>query len=154
MKSGLALVAQRPKHTPGKHPSTTHRQKGMPMTPGADVRVRFAGPGSGVPVYLPELTLWHKWHSQRGTLPVAWQGCTLPQIAEALGVPAWIVERPWRVRLPGIEVVTEEAAAQRTVQYRTSAGRSSRVLTGYSVCHQSPSGPRDHIAVSAPAEVR
>jgi hypothetical protein len=92
------------------------------MTSSDEIRTRFAGPGSGAPVYLPDLTLWYRWHTQRGTLPAQWQGHTLPQIAEALGVPAWTVTRPWRVELSGIQVDTQEAAGQRTVRYRTPAG--------------------------------
>ena len=92
------------------------------MTSSDEIRTRFAGPGSGAPVYLPDLTLWYRWHTQRGALPAQWQGHTLPQIAEALGVPAWTVTRPWRVELSGIQVDTQEAAGQRTVRYRTPAG--------------------------------
>jgi hypothetical protein len=72
--------------------------------------------------YLPDLTLWHKWHQGRGTLPEAWRGYSLAQVAEALGVSAWIIEHPWRVEHVGITVASEKVQGERTIRYETSAG--------------------------------
>ena len=72
--------------------------------------------------YLPDLTLWHKWHQSRGTLPEAWRGYSLAQVAEALGVSAWIVEHPWRVEHVGITVANEKVQGERIIRYETSAG--------------------------------
>ena len=77
--------------------------------------------GDCVP-YLPDLTLWHKWHQGRGTLPEAWRGYSLAQVAEALGVSAWIVEHPWRVEHVGITVASEKVQGERIIRYETSAG--------------------------------
>ena len=72
--------------------------------------------------YLPDLTLWHKWHQSRGTLPEAWRSYSLAQVAEALGVSAWIVEHPWRVEHVGITVASEKVQGERIIRYETSAG--------------------------------
>ena len=44
------------------------------MTLQADLLARFSGQASGGTLYLPDLTLWFKWHHSRGTLPGRWQG--------------------------------------------------------------------------------
>jgi hypothetical protein len=72
--------------------------------------------------YLPDLTLWHRWHQSHGTLPEAWRGRSLAQVAEALGVSAWLVEQPWRVEHTGISVITEKEQEQRIIRYDTPAG--------------------------------
>ena len=77
---------------------------------------------SGARPYLPDLTLWHKWHQGRGTLPEAWRGYSLAQVAEALGVSAWIVEHPWRVEHVGITVASEKVQGERIIRYETPAG--------------------------------
>ena len=82
----------------------------------------FEGSRGERAAYLPDLTLWHKWHRRRGTLPAGWQDYSLAQSAAALGSPAWVVVRPWQVVQPGIEIVTEEGAAERLITYHTAAG--------------------------------
>ncbi|MDP6776026.1 MAG: uroporphyrinogen decarboxylase family protein [Candidatus Latescibacteria bacterium] len=77
--------------------------------------------GDGI-VYMPDLTLWYGWHQERDTLPDAWKGMSLPGIAEALGVPSWLVFEPWQVEAPGIEIEEEEQEGQRTRRTETSAG--------------------------------
>ncbi len=84
--------------------------------------VRGASGAKTILPYLPDLTLWHKWHQGRGTLPEAWRGYSLAQVAEALGVSAWIVEHPWRVEHTGIAVTTEKVQGERIIRYETSAG--------------------------------
>jgi hypothetical protein len=68
------------------------------------------------------LTLWHKWHSERGTLPADWRDATLPQAARALNAPIWAVTRPWRVLTPGVTTKAEESAAERLIRHATPFG--------------------------------
>lgn len=70
------------------------------------------------PLLLFDLTLWHKWHSVRGTLPSGF-GSSLQDAYRALGVAIWAPFRPWQVEYDGIEVATEETADTRNVLYRT-----------------------------------
>ena len=93
------------------------------MTTPENILTRLNPDRSGdVVPYLPDLTLWHKWHQGRGTLPEAWRGYSLAQVAEALGVSAWIVEHPWRVEHVGITVASEKVQGERIIRYETSAG--------------------------------
>lgn len=73
------------------------------------------------PLFLPDLTLWHKWHSQRGTLP-AGCGPSLPDAARTLGVPIWTVYRPWQASTPGIETRMTDSADERMIQHVTAQG--------------------------------
>ena len=84
--------------------------------------VRGASGAKTILPYLPDLTLWHKWHQGRGTLPEAWQGYSVAQVAEALGVSAWVIEHPWRVEHVGITVANEKVQSERIIRYETSAG--------------------------------
>lgn len=70
--------------------------------------------------FVPDLTLWHRWHAARGTLPAAWAGRGLRDIARELGVPAWQPVRPWRIELDGASLETAESATERVVRW--SAG--------------------------------
>jgi hypothetical protein len=88
----------------------------------ADILSRFSGQASGRTLYLPDLGLWYRWHRSRGTLPEPWAGHSLPQVARAMGVPAWLVARPWRVETPGVHVETTEQPAERITRWETSAG--------------------------------
>jgi hypothetical protein len=95
------------------------------MTSRRDILDRFADPGVVSPLYLPDLTLWFKWHRERDTLPENWRNYTLPEVARALDVPAWTVARPWRVTMPGLQVTTEQNDQERNVRYEAAG----RVLT-------------------------
>ena len=92
------------------------------MTAQENILTRLNQTGQARVPYLPDLTLWHKWHQGRGTLPEAWRGYSLAQVAEALGVSAWIVEHPWRVEHEGITVASEKVQGERIIRYETSAG--------------------------------
>jgi hypothetical protein len=82
-----------------------------------------AGRGRDLAVpYLLDLTLWYPWHAGRGTLPPEWAGFSMAQVAQALGVAAWRVERPWRVAHHGITVTTQQADSERVIRYETPAG--------------------------------
>lgn len=92
------------------------------MTVRDDFLARFDGSAGPHPLYVPDLTLWYQWHHSRGTLPAEWQNYTLVQIARALGVPAWVVVRPWRMETAGVSITTEEADGARTLTYQTASG--------------------------------
>lgn len=92
------------------------------MTLQAELLARFGGGGAEGILYVPDLTAWHKWHKERGTLPAEWSNCSLAEVARAMGVPAWVVARPWRVEKPGVEIVTEERDGERTIRYITASG--------------------------------
>ena len=87
-----------------------------------EILSRFSGAAGERPLYLPDLTLWYDWHKQRDTLPDKWRGYTLPQVARAMGVPIWLVARPWRVETVGAEIVTTEQNEERVIRFETSVG--------------------------------
>jgi len=74
------------------------------------------------PAFLPDLTLWHRWHSARGSLPSRWKGRGLAEICADLGVPLWRPVAPWRMETPGMEVRTTENAAERLTQWTAPSG--------------------------------
>ena len=74
------------------------------------------------PRFIPDLTLWHPWHSARGTLPDRFHGMSLPEICRSLGVPCWQSERPWHMELGGITVREEQGATGKTLVWETAAG--------------------------------
>jgi hypothetical protein len=92
------------------------------MTLKAEILSRFSGEAGERPLYLPDLTLWYDWHQRKGTLPDRWKDYSLPQVARALGVPVWLVARPWRVETPGVEILTEERGGERVIRYQAPTG--------------------------------
>jgi len=80
--------------------------------------------------FVPDLTLWHRWHASRGTLPAPWQGSSLADVARALGVPAWQPVRPWRLELRGATFETGESGTERVTRWRAGGAemRASWVL--------------------------
>lgn len=92
------------------------------ITTRADFLACFEGVTRDTPPYVADLTLWLEWHYSRGTLPAEWQEYTPRQIAAALGTPLWQPVRPWRLEMPGVEVIREEDAGERRIRYRTAAG--------------------------------
>lgn len=91
------------------------------QTPAVAVLSRISGREAPLP-FLPDLTLWHKWHAARATLPSQWKGMGIPEICRAIGVPFWRTERPWRIELPGIRVETTEADGSRVTRWETPSG--------------------------------
>jgi hypothetical protein len=67
--------------------------------------------------FVPDLTLWHRWHFTHGTLPEAWKGMGIPEISRELGVPAWVVARPWRLELDGASAETTEKGTERVTRW-------------------------------------
>jgi hypothetical protein len=93
------------------------------MTHRTAILSRFSDSGGGESTfYLPDLTLWYDWHQSRGTLPPAWQGRSLPDVARAMGVPVWLPVRPWQVEHSGVDIVVVEREGERVVRSITSAG--------------------------------
>jgi len=74
------------------------------------------------PRYLPDLTTWFSWHSERGTLPEKWREMDLPAICRDMGVPAWRALKPWRAEMPGVAVRTEKSDSERVVLWETERG--------------------------------
>jgi hypothetical protein len=83
---------------------------------------QFKGQTQSRPLFMPDLSLWFEWHSKRGTLPEAYRGSSLADIASALNCPAWIVHTPWQLEYDGIVVTSEESETQRVIQYHTKHG--------------------------------
>jgi hypothetical protein len=71
--------------------------------------------------FVPDLTLWHRWHAAHATLPAPWQGASLVDVARSLGVPAWQPVRPWRPALRGASVETIESASERVTRWTVGA---------------------------------
>ncbi|MFH1566388.1 MAG: uroporphyrinogen decarboxylase family protein [Gemmatimonadota bacterium] len=92
------------------------------MTTKAEFLARLGGQGQGDPLYVPDLTLWHGTHRDRGDLPGRWRDASLPEIAADLGVVAWTPVRPWRIETPGVEVERTETASERITRWTTAAG--------------------------------
>jgi hypothetical protein len=92
------------------------------MTPHDAILQRLRGDTAGAPFFLPNLTLWYGWHSEHGTLPTAWRGWSLPQIARSLGVPVWQAARPYVVDWGAVAVARAESAGERVIQYRAPSG--------------------------------
>jgi hypothetical protein len=83
---------------------------------------QFGRLGPATAPFLPDLTLWYRWHRQRGTLPQAWRDLSLVEVAQALGVTGWVVEHPWRLEHAGITVTTTTDAGRRVIRYETPDG--------------------------------
>jgi hypothetical protein len=92
------------------------------MSVRAQILSRFGAHASGPAPLLLDLTLWYDTHAQRGSLPPAWQGMSLPAIAAALQTAAFAVVRPWRVDYPGVDTITTETGGTRTTETRTAQG--------------------------------
>jgi hypothetical protein len=92
------------------------------MTYQTEILARFAGEKVERTLFLPDLTLWYDWHTKRGTLPERWRDHSLPQIAWAMGAPAWLPIAPYRVETPGVDVEMIENQGERVVRTKTSVG--------------------------------
>ena len=88
----------------------------------SELLARFANQADDTLLYVPDLTAWYNWHTQKATLPDAWQGLSLPQIAHELNVPAWQVIRPWRIETPGVDIATTEEDTSRETRIETASG--------------------------------
>lgn len=51
--------------------------------------------------FVPDLRIWHSWHSKKGTIPKEYSGATHAEVCGAIGVSAFDVVRPWRIETDG-----------------------------------------------------
>ena len=94
------------------------------MTPRDAVLAAFRGASGDSDLWLPDLTLWHHWHSSRGTLPAEYGGLDLAGVAaDALGVPAWSPVPPVARRALGVTITQTQTEAERMTQYDTPVGQ-------------------------------
>jgi len=77
--------------------------------------------------FVPDLNLWHEWHSLRGTLPEKLAGLGLPGVCSLLGVPAWMPRRAWSRELREVTMETVQDAGSKKIIYKT-AGREFTAL--------------------------
>ena len=82
-------------------------------------------PHPSAPLLL-DLSLWHKWHATRGTLPAGF-GPTLVDAHRSLGAAIWAPFKAWRTEYAGIEVTSRETADRREITYRLK-GRELRAV--------------------------
>lgn len=83
---------------------------------------RLGEAGINQPIFMPDLNLWFRWHTERRTLPSGLENSSLVEIANHLNCPPWVVITPWELQFQGIEVIREEKDKVRTIEYHTSAG--------------------------------
>lgn len=80
---------------------------------------RFQAGQLSAPVFMPDLTLWYKWHKDRNTLPDQHKNHTMVEIARQLGCPVWNPLRPWRMDHPGVDIVEERSGTEKVIRYKT-----------------------------------
>jgi hypothetical protein len=86
------------------------------------------GESSPAAPLLLDLTLWHKWHASRGTLPNG-LGPSLFDAHRALGAAIWAPFKPWRTEYDGITVTTAETDGRRDITYRVGRRELRAVWT-------------------------
>jgi hypothetical protein len=82
---------------------------------------QLKGQAPSRPLFMPDLSLWFEWHSDRGTLPEAHRESSLAGIAAALNCPAWVVHTPWQLEHDGIDVTREKSETRRVIRYHTKS---------------------------------
>ena len=80
---------------------------------------RFQAGQLSDPVFMPDLTLWYKWHKARNTLPGKYKRHTMVEIAQVLGCPVWNPLRPWRMNNPGVDIIEEKSDNEKVIRYKT-----------------------------------
>lgn len=86
------------------------------------LRARLAGAGGSKPLFLADLTDWHRSSLRRDTIPAPWRGLSLHELYRSLGLPVWDVVCPWAEQLLGLEVVDAVDGAVRTRTVDTGSG--------------------------------
>jgi hypothetical protein len=77
---------------------------------------------AGSPLFLPDLTLWYRWHGERGTFPAGWEGDSLSSICRRQGLAVWQPVRPWRLEYRGLRVEHSQSKDVRETRWHTSSG--------------------------------
>ncbi len=92
------------------------------MSVQSELLSRLSGRDSDEPLFVPDLTFWHRRNRRRGTLPSRYRDANLPEIYRDLGLPIWQVVRPWRPEVLGLEAQEQETETQRVRTVETIAG--------------------------------
>jgi hypothetical protein len=79
-----------------------------------------AGPSS--PLFLPDLSLWHRWHKERSSFPAGWEGESIPEICRRRGLPIWLPVRPWHLEYRDLPVEITQSEDVRETRWETSGG--------------------------------
>lgn len=69
-------------------------------------------------IFLPDLTIWYRWHSEKGTLPDNLSGKDLEEVCRLLEVPVWNSIPPWKEENSVVEITREHTEEKRTTQFR------------------------------------
>jgi len=81
------------------------------------------------PLFLPDLIIWHTWHSRQGTLPDGFRELSLEDTCRKLGVPVWNTCRPWTIESGEVEVKHFREKGKRVTQYNYGEKTLSSVWT-------------------------
>ena len=68
--------------------------------------------GSVEPLFIPDLRLWYRWHSDHDSLPFTSSDESLSDICSQIGVPEWKTVKPWNPESPGAEVENEQTDSE------------------------------------------
>ena len=79
-------------------------------------------PAGDSPLFLPDLTLWYRWHRERGSFPPGWEGASLAEVCRRRQLPIWLPVRPWRLEHRGLTVETTRGDEVRETRWHTSRG--------------------------------
>jgi hypothetical protein len=88
----------------------------------AAILARLQGTGEVGPLWLPNLGLWHRFHSSRGTLPTGLEDASQVDVCRAIGAPVFVAVPAYRLELDGADVAVEESGGERVVTARTDRG--------------------------------
>ncbi len=89
------------------------------MTVRQTVLGRFRSSREREPLYLPDLSLWHRRHRRDGS---PWGELSLAELCRALEVPCWLPVSPYRRETAGVEVSAEEEGGRRILRWLTDRG--------------------------------
>ena len=88
-----------------------------------DILKRLKGEAGASPVFLPDLRIWHAWHSERRTLPLSNPKATFSETCRELGVPAWLPVKVWKSESENAVVATIDSTDERSRSI-TAGGRT------------------------------
>jgi hypothetical protein len=88
----------------------------------SDIMSRFTSQGSSEPIFVPDLSQWHRRNIRAGILPERYTDWTLAEIYRDLELPIWQVVRPWRVQVMGLDSEEHETETGRVRTVETIAG--------------------------------
>jgi hypothetical protein len=109
----------------GKGPAAASKSSqaaGAPPTEAPRGPAAASKSSAGPPLFLPDLSLWYRWHSERRSFPSGWEGENLAAICRKQGLPIWRPARPWRLEYRGLTVENSQSEDVRETRWQTSAG--------------------------------